>query len=219
MVLCNMSLFAYNFGSEVLIASMTNKPASAFPAEVANLLQSRLPRKLDIEHTGRAAVLMPIFERNHEYVFLLTQRTQQVETHKGQISFPGGVRESEDEPLVETALRETWEEIGLSTDRVQVIGEFDEYPSVTGLIVTPFAGWIEAPFELSPNPDEVEEVLYVPLSLFRDETRLRIERRMRQKEAVDIYFYEFEGREIWGLTARIIRYFIRLIDGKAFTHP
>ena len=185
--------------------------ASRFCQEISSLLASRTPRKLVLEHHGRAAVLIPIFQRNKERFFLLTRRTQKVETHKGEISFPGGMTETESEPLSQTALRETWEEIGLAPSQVRVLGQFDEYPSINGLIVTPFVGWIEPPVGLSPSPDEVEEVLEVPFSLFQDKTNRRVEIRKRLGQDSPVYFYRYQGREIWGLTARIIRDFLILI--------
>ncbi len=100
-----------------------------------------------------------MFQKQKERFFLLTRRTQKVETHKGEISFPGGMTDTENEPLSQTALRETWEEIGLAPSQVRVLGQFDEYLSINGLIVTPFVGWIEPPVGLNPSPDEVEEVL------------------------------------------------------------
>ena len=155
---------------------------------------------------------MLIFQGSEDYCFLLTLRTEAVETHKGQISFPGGVKEPGEQSMLETALRETWEEIGLPHTRIQILGEFDDYRSVTDLIVTPYAGWVVPPLNLVPNRNEVEEVLEVPLSLFRDETRLRVENRTRGGEEFPVYFYNFGGRDIWGLTARIIRDFMMLID-------
>ena len=139
-----------------------------FPERIARLLNSRAPRKLEGALRARAAVLMPIFQRQEDYCFLLTLRTHTVETHKGQISFPGGVKEPEDHSLLETALRETWEEIGLPQTRIQILGEFDDYHSVTDLVVTPYAGWVVPPLNLVLNRKEVEEILEVPLSLFRD---------------------------------------------------
>jgi 8-oxo-dGTP pyrophosphatase MutT (NUDIX family) len=141
---------------------------SEIPALIERLarqLQSRNPRRLVADHAGRAAVLMPILPHGEEFCFLLTQRTHKVDTHKGQISFPGGIQEDSDSNLLQTALRETWEEIGLASDGIHVLGEFDEYLSITGLIVTPFAAWIEGPLDLAPNPDEVDEILKVPFSI------------------------------------------------------
>jgi 8-oxo-dGTP pyrophosphatase MutT (NUDIX family) len=190
-----------------------NDPPSIFYKKISLLLSSRTPRKLDQPHGGRAAVLMPIFHREEDYFFLLTQRTHTVETHKGQISFPGGVAETKDKVLIETALRETWEEVGLASDKIEVLGEFDEYLSVTGLIVTAFVARIDHPFLLNPNPNEVEETLQIPLSLFRDVSRLRVEFRRRFDRDLPVYYYNFQGREVWGLTAQMIRDFILLLDG------
>jgi 8-oxo-dGTP pyrophosphatase MutT (NUDIX family) len=192
-----------------------SEPSLMFYQRISLLLNSRTPRKLEYSHQGRAAVLMPIFELGEDYYFLLTERTHTVETHKGQISFPGGVAEAEDEALIGTALRETWEEVGLASNHLEVLGEFDEYLSVTGLIVTPFVARIRSPFALNPNPDEVQEILQVPLSLFRDESCSRIEIRQRFGRDLPVYFYNFRGRDVWGLTAQMIRDFILLVDGKS----
>src|SRR5262245_24450072 len=108
---------------------------SALPPLIESLrlrLQAHTPRRLNTEHAGRAAVLIPILPHDEGFCFLLTQRTHKVETHKGQISFPGGIQDSSDRDLLQTALRETWEEIGLAPQAIQILGEFDEYWSITG---------------------------------------------------------------------------------------
>ena len=192
-----------------------NNPFRSLPEQISTLLNARTPRKLDLKHSGRAAILMPIFKQDQEYFFLLTKRTQRVETHKGQISFPGGVKDVSDRDLLQTALRESWEEIGLAPERVQILGEFDEYFSVTDLLVTPYAGWLDSQYDLRLNPDEVEEVFHVPFSVFRDSRLCRVETRRRLEVERKIYFYNYEGKEVWGLTAQIIRDFLKLIDPPA----
>ncbi len=188
------------------------EPLPSLALQISSLLNSRGPRKLFQDHLGRAAVLMPIFQDDSRNFFLLTLRTDKVETHKNQISFPGGVQASDDRDLVHTALRETWEEIGLVPGDISILGEFDEYYSITGLIVTPFVGWIAPPKDLRPNPDEVEEVLRVPWSIFRDNRLLRVEMKKRFEQEKKIYFYQFESKEVWGLTAQIIRDFLKLVE-------
>ena len=188
------------------------EPLPSLAQQISSLLNSRVPRKLFQDHLGRAAVLMPIFQDDSRNFFLLTLRTDKVETHKNQISFPGGVQASDDRDLVHTALRETWEEIGLVPGDISILGEFDEYYSITGLIVTPFVGWIAPPKDLRPNPDEVEEVLRVPWSIFRDNRLLRVEMKKRFEQEKKIYFYQFESKEVWGLTAQIIRDFLKLVE-------
>lgn len=187
----------------------------ALPTLIESLrlgLQGRTPRRLNTTHAGRAAVLIPIVPQGKEFSFLLTRRTHKVETHKGQVSFPGGIRESSDQDLLQTALRETWEEIGLAARSIRILGEFDEYLSITELIVTPFAAWIEGPLELTLNLDEVDEILKVPFSIFQDSRNLRVEIRERLGVERKVYFYDFQGREIWGLTAQIIRDFLTLVQ-------
>lgn len=179
---------------------------------ISRQLQSNKPRRLDVEHSGKAAVLIPILPQGEEFAFLLTQRTHKVETHKGQISFPGGIQDDADQNLLQTALRETWEEIGLTSEGIHILGEFDEYLSITGLIVTPFAAWIGGQLELAPNPDEVDEILKVPFSIFQDSRYLRVETRVRLGVERKVYFYDFQGKEVWGLTAQIIRDFLGLLE-------
>jgi 8-oxo-dGTP pyrophosphatase MutT (NUDIX family) len=179
---------------------------------IANLLASRPSKRLQRDHFRKAAVLIPILQEMGEPHFLLTERTHQVETHKGQISFPGGVMEPSDQSLLQTALRETEEEIGLHRNKVRILGEFDDYLSITNLVVTPFAGWIDWPDNLKLNPAEVTEILLVPFSTFRDENLTRIEKRKRAEGEETLYFYDFQGKVIWGLTARIIRDFLAAIQ-------
>jgi 8-oxo-dGTP pyrophosphatase MutT (NUDIX family) len=172
---------------------------------------SELPlRRLEMEYTREAAVLMPIIELDGEPCFLLTVRTKDVKTHKGQISFPGGMRH-DGEPLLTTALRETYEEVGIAADRIEVLGRFHEYASITGYCVTPFAGYIPTPFSAVPHAGEVAEILNVPMRIFLDPVRVRIEQRYRLGQKMDVHFYSYEAHQIWGLTARIIRDFMEQI--------
>jgi 8-oxo-dGTP pyrophosphatase MutT (NUDIX family) len=164
-------------------------------------------RTLENGYTRDAAVLMLMFERNGGPCFLLTRRTENVPTHKGQISFPGGMQTA-GETLEQTALRETFEEVGIDAGRIEVVGRFHDYLSVTLYRVSSFAAFIDEPFEIAPHSGEVAEVLYVPFSIFADPARLRVERRFRLGELMDIHFYSYGRHEIWGLTARIIRDFL-----------
>ena len=183
--------------------------------EISSKLAARKLRKINIDNIGRAAVLIPIWKEYESLFFLLTLRTKKVQTHKGQISFPGGMRDSIEEPLVQTALRETQEEIGISDNQIRILGQFDEYLSTTKLIVTPFVGRIEPPLVIQKNPEEVEEVLKIPVSLFQKPELLRTEIRQRLNQSVTIYHYDFKGLDVWGLTAQIIRDFLKVIDPKA----
>jgi 8-oxo-dGTP pyrophosphatase MutT (NUDIX family) len=179
--------------------------------KIRNHLSALKPRILTNGFTREAAVLMPLFERAGEYHFLLTRRTEEVQTHKGQISFPGGMREGE-EDLRLTALRETLEEVGIEESRIEILGRFHDYISINGYRVTPFAGFIHGPFAAIPQVHEVAEILQVPFRIFLNPTRLRVERRMLNNAEESVYFYSYEAHEIWGLTARIIKDFFAALN-------
>lgn len=175
---------------------------------ITNCLAALNPRTLTNGFTREAAVLMPVFEWEHEYHFLLTRRTEEVQTHKGQISFPGGMREG-DEDLLQTALRETYEEVGIAQSRIETLGRFHDYISIHSYRVTPFAGFIDGPFTTVPQVHEVAEVLQVPFRIFLDPERLRVEKNPVRNE--DVYFYSYGTHQIWGLTARIIKDFMEAL--------
>lgn len=168
-------------------------------------------RRVVAGYHREAAVLIPIFEKNDEPHFLLTRRTNEVKTHKGQISFPGGMRDDE-ESLEKTALRETFEEVGIQEDRIDLLGRFHDYLSVTSFRVVPYAGYIEPPLETVPQEGEVAEILQVPFRIFEDANRLRVEQIYRSGRVMDVYFYSYKSREIWGLTARIIMDFLEELN-------
>jgi len=176
-------------------------------SQIRSTLAAMQTRAISSGYDREAAVLMPVFERDREPHFLLTLRTEEVETHKGQISFPGGMRHG-DERLEVTALRETREEIGIDEERIEILGRFHDYVSSTDYRVVPFAGYVRSPFQVVPQPTEVAEVLTVPFSIFLDPGRLRTEKMMRRGKLIDVYFYSYSSYQIWGLTARIIRDFL-----------
>lgn len=176
-------------------------------------------RTISTGYDREAAVLMPVFEQDGDLHFLLTRRTEEVETHKGQISFPGGMRHG-NESLEATALRETREEIGIPAERIEILGRFHDYISITDHRVAPYVGYLESPFRVVLQPTEVAEVLTVPFSIFLDPGRLRTERMMKHGELIDVYFYSYDFHQIWGLTARIIKDFLaELSRGQLRTSP
>ena len=175
--------------------------------QIRRALAGLEPRTLTRGFTRQAAVLIPVFECGGEHHLLLTRRTDEVETHKGQISFPGGMRE-EGEDLLRTALRETYEEVGIAEDRVEILGRFHDYVSITDYRVTPFAAFLHAPFTVRPQEREVAEVLRVPFETFLDPGRLRTGSTIWGERPVKVYYYSYGAHEIWGLTARIIKEFL-----------
>jgi 8-oxo-dGTP pyrophosphatase MutT (NUDIX family) len=164
--------------------------------------------ELQRPHLKSAAVLMLFYPKNGELHIVLTKRTEDVEHHKGQISFPGGSKDEVDGDLVATALRESEEEIGLPRAAVTILGTFHEYETPSGFAITPVVGFTEFLPTLSPHALEVAEILEVPLSLFLDKKNERVEQRSPFGFPVDVYFYRFGEHEIWGATAAILRSFL-----------
>lgn len=152
-----------------------------------------------------AAVLFPIVLRAEGYTVLLTQRTAHLKDHPGQISFPGGRVEAEDESAIHTALRETEEEIGLSRERIEVLGFLPEYRTGTGFQVTPVVGLVHPPFDLLPDSFEVAEVFEVPLDFLLDPANHQ-RHSQHYRGALRHYFAMPYGEYfIWGATAGMIR--------------
>ncbi len=190
---------------------------SDFGENIRSILERYDPQIRSEEHVVPAAVLIPLFVKDGEVHVLLTVRTDTVEAHKGQISFPGGAREKDDADMLATALRETEEEVGIKPDDVQVLGQLDQLLTVTDFIVTPFVGVIPHPYDYVPNHDEIKELIEVPLSFFLNDDNLRTESRDFRGRPVTVYFYQYGSHTIWGVTARILRGFLTLLnngDGK-----
>lgn len=172
-------------------------------------LASRRRRVVQDPRWRRAAVLVPLYITDDGPFVLFTRRTDTVEHHKGQISLPGGAEDPRDLDTQTTALRETEEELGIAPQDVKVIGALDDVPTfVSGFVITPFVGIIPHPYPLRVSPVEIAEVLFVPLSVFRDPAKMRVKERDREGERVKVYVYHHGPHEIWGATARIMKGFI-----------
>ena len=152
-----------------------------------------------------AAVLFPIVVRDAGHTVMLTQRTAHLRDHAGQISFPGGRVEADDLSPTHTALRETEEEVGLSRERVEILGFLPEYRTGTGFRVTPVVGLVHPPFDLQPDPFEVAEVFEVPLAFLLDPANHQ-RHEMHYRGALRQYFaMPYGDYFIWGATAGMIR--------------
>jgi 8-oxo-dGTP pyrophosphatase MutT (NUDIX family) len=169
-------------------------------------------KTLTIPNYRRAAVLVPLIASNDSFDLLFTQRTHTVETHKGQISFPGGVVDDGDKDIVHTALREAEEEIGLPHASVEVIGMLNDMATPTGFVITPIVGVIHSLPSLTSNADEVAEVFHVPLDFFADEGNGRSEMREINGKHHEVWFYDYKGKTIWGVTAVIVRALVSKLD-------
>ncbi len=169
-------------------------------------------RLLSIDGYHHAAVLVPLIPEHGTIRLLLTKRTDLVETHKGQVSFPGGMVDASDTDILHTALREAEEEIGLPSSAVEPLGLLDDMATPTGFVITPVVGIIHALPALVPNANEVEEVFLVPLELFTAPHAGRSERREFGGKSYDVWFYTFGDHLIWGVTAMIIRSLLKRLD-------
>ena len=161
----------------------------------------------------KSAVLVPIFYNNGKLHILLTRRSEKVLHHKGQIAFPGGAHNEADASLLETALRESMEEIGLDPRDAEIVGELDDTPTTTsGFIITPFVATIPYPYKFTPNPNEIAEIFDVPVHTLLRKATVRQEPQSINGEPIIELFYEYEGIIIWGATARILKQLLNLIE-------
>ena len=184
--------------------------------KIKSALNCRNPREID-NRSGdliHASVLILIFKSDNGYEVLFTERTHKVEHHKGQISFPGGAVEPDDRDFEETALRESYEEVGLLQDDVKVLGRLDdELTSASNFIVHPFVGKIPHPYDFEINEDEVERIISVPLDLFFEENSgLHPDSIEFDTFTYHGPAYRYEDVTIWGATAIIMNKFVRLVS-------
>jgi 8-oxo-dGTP pyrophosphatase MutT (NUDIX family) len=184
-----------------------------FGPEIFDRLRAALPEDRPTpESTERraAAVLVPLFVSGDDVGVVLTLRTAHLRRHSGQVSFPGGAWEPGDATLRDTALRESFEEIGLDPGDVEIFGAMDDVPTVgSDYMVRPYVGRIPHPYEFTPDAHEVDRIIMPPLDLFADITKRREETRERDGVVYSVYFFDFDGAVVWGATARML---VALVD-------
>ena len=156
------------------------------------------------EELTPASVLFPIVLREGGPSVLLTQRTEHLKDHPGQISFPGGRVEPEDASPADTALREAQEEIGLAARHVEILGYLPEYRTGTGFRVTPVVAVVKPPFDLRPEPGEVAEIFEVPFSFLMDSANHQQHSQHYRGKLRHYFAMPYGEYFIWGATAGII---------------
>jgi 8-oxo-dGTP pyrophosphatase MutT (NUDIX family) len=161
-----------------------------------------------------AAVLVPLVCEDCELHLLFTRRTDLVHDHKGQVAFPGGSVEPQDSTLEDTALRETYEEIGIPPSEIRILGQLALFPTITGFLISPVVGMIPWPYDLRLSPQEVSRVFTIPLAWLANPSN-RVEKEMvlpdGRNERV-VFFNTYDGEKLWGATARITLNFLKLLD-------
>ena len=169
--------------------------------EIEKILSNRIRRTIDDKELSPAAVLLPIYKKEGKYYILLTKRTENLSHHKGEISLPGGSYEKEDINLEDTALRESYEEIGIRPEDVKILGKLDDVETLTSSrLITPYVGIIPYPYDFRINEREIKELIEVPISAL-----------LNKKES---NCWVYDGHVIWGATAWILKNFLSLLPLK-----
>ena len=201
-----------------LRAAFAAFPPGADPAlgQVTEVVDEPIPPEIrDRLQTGRrpAAVLVPVLGAEQGALrLLLTQRTDHLRDHAGQISFPGGGLKS-GETSLEAALREAEEEVGLARSAVEIFGEMPRYHTGTGFNVSPMVAFVAAGARLEPDPGEVAEIFEVPLDFLVDPRNFRQETRYYRGAWRSFLAVPWAGRYIWGATAGMLAQLSRIIHG------
>ena len=176
------------------------------------ILKQVLAERVKVDITGSdlmpAAVLILLYAKNGSFHVLLNKRSELVEYHKGEISFPGGARDPEDRDFVDTALRETEEEMGVSRGDITILGQLDDIITRTNFGVRVYVGTIPYPYPFNPSADEIAEVLEIPISVLQDPTNLLQDARLVDGDLSITISYACDGHVVFGATATILEQFL-----------
>jgi len=191
-------------GLEIIRQSITGRDNLTFKDKISPNLKGY----------RQAAVLVPFVNLDYGLAICLTERSRQVEHHKGQIAFPGGMVEKFDQSPADTAIRETFEEIGIPQHDIEIIGRIDEVYSVSGYLIHPVVAEIKSLRFLKINPNEVKDVFFLPVEWLMESVN-RYQDDFVDNNGVNRkvwFFSEYHGKIIWGITASILVQLIRVIE-------
>ena len=184
------------------------------PEIIRQALAQRVVERVDGTGMIPAAVMILLYRKEGEYCILLNKRSEEVEHHKGELSFPGGARDPEDLDLLETALRETEEEMVIKREDITVLGEMDEIVTRSNFQVSVFTGTIEYPYKFTPSAIEIAEVVEFPVAALIDPANRRVETRWIDGMPLTSYSYVHEEHVVFGPTARILQRCIEILDDR-----
>tara|TARA_Y100000590_G_scaffold456198_1_gene606303 strand:+ start:6140 stop:6709 length:570 start_codon:yes stop_codon:yes gene_type:complete len=185
-----------------LIETLKVKLQSYAPETQSNLRATLIP----------ASVIVLITYASPTYKILLNKRTNNVQDHKGEISFPGGRKDNSDVNLQSTALREFEEEMGISPDNIDIIGRLSDVATSTNYLITPYVATTNSKLNLSPNPKEVESIIEIPIHELNKHENVRTEVRVNNLKPNKYSCYAYQGKFIWGATARILTELLTMIE-------
>ncbi|MDO8473374.1 MAG: CoA pyrophosphatase [Dehalococcoidia bacterium] len=182
-----------------------------FKGKVERLLRCRQPAS-GASLLVPSAVLMPFFEKDGQIHLLFTRRTRHVAHHKSQVSFPGGARDRGDATLLDTALRESAEEVGLDPHAVEILGVLNDVPTIASpYVITPYVGFVGSLPKLSLCREEVDHIIEVPLDTLLDDRYPRDECLEVEGIPRKVMAYRHGEDVIWGATARIVKQFVDIL--------
>lgn len=197
---------------------MDNEKIAAFinkiEKQLAKYQNTDLPQNGSDENLVRSAVLLPLTYHNNELKLIFTKRSAALERHKGQVSFPGGMIEADDKNPIDTALRETCEEINITASQVEILGSLPPFDSQTGYLIYSVVGFIHNLDGLQGNGDEVDKVLCIPYTWLANPNNSKLsDFKTKQGPFRKVWFFkEYEGEQLWGITAKIVKDFIAIIE-------
>lgn len=194
------------------------QPFATWMEQRLDELSERTPRAIDAAAVPstfrRAAVLLPLWRDGDRVETVLTLRTRHLSSHRGQISLPGGAIDPTDASNEAAALRETWEELDIAPEHIDVRMRLDDVWSVQQYHVTPFVGQLAGRPDMTPSEHEIERIIVADLERLMDPSIHRVQSVRRGDDSFGIHYFDYDGDIIWGLTGAILHGFFELLRGR-----